>query len=286
MRKHKLISLLLFLIISESIWAQLMLKEVPLNQQIEKSSFVVEGKVISKTSFWDINHEKIYSVNTIEVYKVFKGDPSLIIEVITPGGVVDSDAQIVYPSLKLSVNDVGVFTLFDNLVELESQPQSNIKQFKAYGSVQGFYKYDFPKNIAVNQFTSKQGIIEGIYKEIKRQTKTDYIQLSDFDVESKLLISNKVGGLLIEVSSFSPTTLSSGTKSILTINGSNFGTIKGNVGFRNADNGGKSFIYALDAQVLSWEDTKITVEVPSEAGTGEIRITHNDGSNFTSSNTL
>ena len=106
MKKHALISLLFFLVLSKSISAQLMLKEVSLSKQIEKSTLVLEGKVISKKSFWDANHEKIYTVNTVEVYKVFKGESLPTIEIITLGGVVGMDAQIVYPSLKLNKNDI------------------------------------------------------------------------------------------------------------------------------------------------------------------------------------
>ncbi len=286
MRKQALLSLLLILILSKSVSAQLMIKEVSLSEQIEKSSLVLEGKVLSKKYFWNINHEKIYTVNTVEVYKVFKGETLSTIEIITPGGIVGLDAQIVYPSLKLNIEDTGVFTLNDNYVKLDTKELSNKRLFKAYGSLQGFYKYDIDSDIVANQFISKKGITSVFYNEIKTHTKTDYIQISNFNTQSKLSKSNKTSLLPIAIESFSPTTSSAGTKSVLTIFGSNFGAIKGNVGFKNADSGGNSFINALDTQVLTWEETKITVEIPSEAGTGEIRITHNDGSNFTSSNTL
>lgn len=286
MRKHTLVSLLFILIMSEPVSAQLMLKEVSLSEQIEKSSLVIEGKVLSKKSFWDLNHEKIYTVNNIEVYKVFKGEALSTIEIITPGGIVGLDAQIVYPCLKLSIDDTGVFTLNNNYIELDTQHLSNEKQFKPYGSLQGFYKYDFGSDIAVNHFATKKGITSTFYSEIKNHTKSDYIQLSDFNLQNKISASNKTSLLPPTITSFFPTTSSAGIKSVLTINGSNFGAIKGDVGFRNADNAGASFINALDSQVLTWTDTAITVEIPSEAGTGEIRVTHNDGSNFTSNNTL
>ena len=105
MKKHLLISLLFFLVISKSISAQLMLKKVSLSKQIDKSTLVLEGKVLSKKSFWDTNHQKIYTINTIEVFKVFKGEVSPKIEIITLGGVIGMDAQIVYPSLKLNIDE-------------------------------------------------------------------------------------------------------------------------------------------------------------------------------------
>ena len=287
MKKHALISLLFFLVLSKSISAQLMLKEVSLSKQIEKSTLVLEGKVLSKKSYWDTNHEKIYTINTVEVYKLFKGESLPIIEIITLGGVVGMDAQIVYPSLKLNIDDIGVFTLYNSNLELDSKKESNKTKFKPYGSLQGFYKYDINSDIAVNQFTSKKGISDSFYNEIKSYTKADYIQLTNFDVQNNTPISSKTSNLLpVTITNFSPTISSAGTESVLVITGSNFGTTKGKVGFSNADNGGSGFVNALDSQVLTWTNTRITVEIPSEAGTGKIRVTNNDGSLLTSSDTL
>ena len=65
-----------------------MLKKVSLSKQIDKSTLVLEGKVLSKKSFWDTKHQKIYTINTIEVFKVFKGEVLPKIEIITLGGVI------------------------------------------------------------------------------------------------------------------------------------------------------------------------------------------------------
>jgi len=287
MRKHTLISLLFILIISETIYAQLMLKEVSLSQQIEKSTLVLEGKVLSKKSFWDTNHQKIYTINTVDVYKVFKGESLPTIEIITLGGVVGMDAQIVYPSLKLNIDDTGVFTLYNSNLELESKEVSNKTRFKPYGSLQGFYRYDIGKDIVVNHFTSKKGISNSFYNEIMSYTKSNYTQLTNFDVQDNTSISNKTSNSLpVTITSFSPTSSIAGTGSVLIITGSNFGTTKGKVSFGNADNGGSGFVDALDSQILTWSDTSITVEIPSEAGTGRIKVTNNDGSLLTSSGTL
>ena len=69
--------------------------------------------------------------------------------------------------------------------------------------------------------------------------------------------------------------ITAGTKSQLTITGSGFGVAGGvsAVKFPDADDGGSTFISALDTQIVSWSDTEIIVEVPSGAGTGKIRVT-------------
>ncbi|SFC92856.1 T9SS type A sorting domain-containing protein [Algibacter pectinivorans] len=284
MKKYILLSLLIIVNL-KALSAQVLLKKVTLKDQIEKSSFVVEGQVIGKQSFWDANHEKIYTVNTVEVFKVFKGEVKAFVDVITLGGVIDNEAQIVSPSLDLKLSDVGVFTLHDYNGKLKGVSNvSNNVVFSPYGLSQAFYKYDFISNLASNQLITKQGIESTLYKEIESSTKTKFVEVSKFSIKNKL--PKQTSAKLFDVANFYPTTISAGTKSILTITGSDFGSIKGKVGFRNADNAGGNFIDALDTQVLTWTDIQIEVEVPSQAGTGELRITLNNGSSYLTDNAL
>ena len=284
MRKRNLLNLLCVLLTSKAMFAQIMLKEVSLEKQIEKSSLVIEGKVLSKQSSWDANHENIFTINTIEVYKVFKGEAFSTIELITAGGVVGYDAQIVNPSLKLKAGDVGVFTLYENDSDMASKTLTTNKKYKPFGSLQGFYKYSIENDIVTNSFNSKKGIVSNFYQEIKNFTNTDYVELASFEAQNTL--EKNATSTQLAIVSFSPTETSAGTQSVLTITGTNFGTIKGNVSFYNADNAGASFVNALGTQILTWTDTLITVEVPSEAGTGKVKVIHNDGTSMTSNNDL
>tara|TARA_R110002049_G_scaffold70608_3_gene182352 strand:+ start:2937 stop:4808 length:1872 start_codon:yes stop_codon:yes gene_type:complete len=267
--------------------AQVMLKEVSLKKQIDNSSLVVEGEVVSKQSYWDTDKKNIYTSNTIKVYKVFKGEQIANIEVITIGGTVGSEALIVSPSLKLKKGDIGVFALYDNNTQLDKYGKSSRKQFKPYGSLQGFYRYNLYDDVAFNPFSKKQGIKSSFYDEIMNHTKSNYIKVSDFEVASKQSKSNQSKSLLPPTSiTFTPTTGSAGTKTVLTISGTGFGTTKGQVGFSNADDGGDTFALALESQILTWSDTEITVEIPSEAGTGPILVQDNGAVNGTSSGDL
>ncbi|SHI41422.1 T9SS type A sorting domain-containing protein [Algibacter luteus] len=284
MRKRNLLNLLCVLLTSKAMFAQIMLKEVSLEQQIEKSSLVIEGKVLSKQSSWDANHENIFTINTIEVYKVFKGEAFSTIELITAGGVVGYDAQIVSPSLKLKAGDVGVFTLYGDNSDMASKTLTTNKKYKPFGSLQGFYKYSIENDIVTNSFNSKKGIVSNFYQEIKNFTNTDYIELASFEAQNTS--EKNATSTQLAIVSFSPTETSAGTQSVLTITGTNFGTIKGNVSFYNADNAGASFVNALGTQILTWTDTLITVEVPSEAGTGKVKVIHNDGTAMTTNNDL
>lgn len=262
--KKILLSAFVSLVSINSFYSQAMLKEIPLERQIEASSLVVEGKVVSKESFWNAAHTNIYTVNTVEVYKVFKGEPKQTVKVITKGGVVGSMAQEVSPSLELTANDVGVFTLTGH---------DATGEFRPYSGVQGFYKYDLNENTAVNPFNKKQGIVTALYPEILSRTKTEVSEVLEFDVStlsSKAAKNAKV--LAPESITFSSQPISAGTGSVLTINGSGYGVVKGQVGFTNANDGGASVTYALDSQILTWSDTEITVEVPSAAGTGPVTV--------------
>lgn len=78
------------------------------------------------------------------------------------------------------------------------------------------------------------------------------------------------------ISDFSPLTISAGTGSQLTINGSGFGTgpagAQKYVEFANADDGGSSYIRPQLTEYVSWTDNKIVVKVPSDSGTGLFRV--------------
>ncbi|WP_396602842.1 T9SS type A sorting domain-containing protein [Algibacter sp. R77976] len=265
--------------------AQGLIKEVSLEKQIKNSSLLIEGEVLSKKSYWDKENKNIYTLNTILVHKVFKGDVLTTIDVVTPGGVVGFNAEIVTPSLKLNINDVGVFILENNNIEIG---HGSKKQYKPYSSSLGFYKYNLYRDIATNLFNKKVGITSSFYKQIMSYTKTDFVDVTNFDVEKKLSANKQSKTSLVPSGiTFSPTTVSGGTQEVLTISGSGFGTVKGKVGFSDADEGGGGFyVDALDTQVLTWTDTQITVEVPSGAGTGKIRVTDSSSDAATSNGIL
>jgi len=252
------------------LFAQEMLREISLKEQIDNSNLVVEGEVISKTSFWKNN--LIYTSNTVQVYKVFKGAPVSTIEVITLGGTVALEAMMVSSSLKLQTGTVGLFVLQNSEVLNQTTGKSSIKSYQPYSAVQGCYKYNLYDDIAVNPFNLKKGISSTFYKEIMSATGTNYVEVSSFNTVELNKSLNQKSALAPSITNFSPTTATAGTKTVLTINGTGFGTTKGKVGFYEADEGGGAYINALDSQV-TWSATQILVEVPSGAGTGKIRIT-------------
>ncbi|MFV9549764.1 T9SS type A sorting domain-containing protein [Algibacter sp. PT7-4] len=272
--------------------AQVSLKKISLKEQIDSSSLVVEGEVVDSKSFWDVERKLIYTANTVKVYKAFKGHVAETIDVITLGGSVGLDAMIASNTLKLRKGDVGVFTLYDSKVVSGQKSKIKHKAYQAYSSLQGFYKYNVKHNVAFNPFNRKKGVQSSFYNEIMSYTNTNYTKVSDFDVYTEQQQLNKSSGLLaLGITNFSPTTTTAGTGSVITINGTDFGAVKGKVGFANPDSGGMSggnpdYVDALDSQVLTWSNTQITVEVPYLAGTGKIRITHDNNSTVESATSI
>ncbi len=270
----RIITLLLcltgFSVISQS------LVEISIEQQIEQSSSIIEGKVISQNSFWDANHRNIYTRNTVEVYKVFKGEKVEYIDVITLGGVVDLVAQISSHSLQLRTHSLGVFMLHPARI-VNLQRKGGNKEYEAYSGIQGFYKYDVISNNANNVFKSHKGIEDAFYNKVQQVTQKKVVEIKKKKIVSKNSFKNSSSKafLPVGITNISPTTIIAGEKAQLTITGSDFGNTAGTVSFSDADDGGGSFIDALASEIVSWNNTSIVVEVPASAGTGLVRVTHN-----------
>ena len=254
--------------------AQCMMLPVSLNQRISNSSLVIEGKVINQASFWDPSHSNIYTSNLIEVYKTFKSNSSAYIELITEGGTVGNDKEVVEPSLELSIGDVGVFTLNANALP----SQFNKLVYEAYASAQGFIKYNVAENQANEPFKKYVNISTALYSEIQLLTSTNYLVVKP--VNPFVTVNVNSTQAVAAITGFSPTTITAGTFSVLTINGSAFGATQGTsfVEFKNADDGGATYIRPDASQYVLWSATQIQVIVPTTssvsatAGSGTIRV--------------
>lgn len=92
-----------------------------------------------------------------------------------------------------------------------------------------------------------------------------------------------------QITSFLPASGTAGTTTVLTITGTGFGTGGPNatmyVEFRNADDGGATYIQPLASEYISWSTTQIIVRIPTDAGTGTFRV-RNGGSTYNSATSL
>lgn len=280
----KLITTSLCLVLfASSTWGQELIREVTLSKQVQNSSLIIEGKVISKKAFFGAGNN-IYTLNTIDVYKVFKGESVSQVNIVTKGGAIGSNIQMVTHSLELNTGDLGVFNLNSSDIPYSDINNISDKAFRVYSGSQGFYKYNIYDDVVVNTFTGMKGITGFYYKELMRFTKRDFTEIKAFIVKNETSKLRQTKRALVPTAiSFSPTSVSAGTGETITITipggaPGNFGSQQGKVSFRNADSGGidnglPDYIDALDTQVTNWTTNSITVEVPSDAGTGNIRVT-------------
>src|SRR5205814_9730696 len=95
--------------------------KIELAEKVKASSLIVEGKVVKKNSFWNEPHTMIFTVNTVEIYKLFKGNVTeKTIEIMTQGGSVGPDAITVSDLLQLDVGNTGIFFCEPNRINIKS----------------------------------------------------------------------------------------------------------------------------------------------------------------------
>ncbi|WP_066832680.1 IPT/TIG domain-containing protein [Rufibacter ruber] len=269
-------------------WAQdaCSLLPLPLEERMQQATLVVEGQVLSSRSFWDSRHENIYTAHQVEVYKVFKGLPSAgTVEVITEGGQVGLDLHVYSATLKLQPQQQGVFFL------QPAKGTAGQPQFSVYGSLQGFIQYQLPQGTARDPFARYASIPQQLYPALTRlpgaalrAVKTNVPLEKALKQKPDTNPAPTQRRLVPSISDFSPKSLRAGTGDVLTITGNNFGASRGNgyVEFKNADDGGATYIKPLPTDYVSWSNTEIKVLVPTAgldngtAGSGVFRVASNE----------
>lgn len=263
------------------------LYELPFEEILDRSALIVEGQVLARESFWDNQHHNIYSSNTIRVSRIFKGPglaPTGILQVITQGGIVGNTMHRVSESVEYDPGDVGLFCLVPNKCDLPLA----LPAWENYGSPHGFFQYDLATNQVAHPFHAFSSIT-AFRERVRQQTRQLEYLLPGTPLEPKTdFRATPV------ISSFTPTSITAGTQSELTISGSNFGASAGANGvvrFQNS-NAASGFVNSEAFDLVSWSDNEIVVMVPSRtfssgcAGTGTIQVRNNMNETGTSSGTL
>jgi hypothetical protein len=180
---HKILLIFLTLVlVSTNLLAQL--QAVPLEQRVENSTLVFEGKVLQKSSFWDTDRRHIYTSNLVSVYKVFKGELSnSIVEVITIGGIVGNQMEKVSYGLDLQEGSLGVFTCIPNNTKLSSSSKN--LRLRPYAEIQGFISYDLATGTARDVFKIYKNISGEIYPVLQKLTHSNYKVMKKADFKIK-----------------------------------------------------------------------------------------------------
>ncbi|TAH22194.1 MAG: PKD domain-containing protein [Cytophagales bacterium] len=268
----RLLSLLLVLTFYLPIFAQSGLFE----SQIQSADWVVEGEILLQRSYWNKEHTFIFTQNTVKVYKTLKGNiTSETIEVVSIGGQVESQ-MMTHSGIMPKEGDAGLFMVKQNL------QQNDL----VHGS---FVLYD---KLQKKGFSTVAGVFEDIeqdlYKKVAMLTGSPLSVKNPNSVFYESKPKSSLRTEAINVESFIPATVTAGTRTKLTINGSGFGNTRGangNVLFSDARTGGTTFTSMFTTatnqpELISWSDTKIEVFVPFFAGTGTISVINNNKEEF------
>ena len=259
---------------------------VSIDEKITNSTNIIEGKVVSKTSFWNAAHTVIFTTNKIKVYKIFKGGMTdTYVEVLTQGGTVGDITLEASDLLSLDNDEIGVFFLYPNTLNLRSPLTNNILM-DVYRSGQGCFVYDIANKKAIAPFVNYGNITGTLYTELQIKTGNSII-IKD---PSFSLTSSVIGAGIFAtptIASFSPVSVHAGASldaanNLLTIVGSDFGTTGGSAAvlFSDGNTGGSSPTYAInstDAAIVQWTNTQIKIKVPSRAATGFFAVRESTG---------
>ncbi len=290
-------------ILSMSIIAQAqscMMTPVSLQERVSNSDLVVEGKILAQKSYWNHDKSVIYTVNKIEVYKVFKGVLNTnVISVVTQGGVVGDKMMRVSPSLELVPGEVGMFsTKMSGVVLKDYDPNFHAKAVKsiyggkavynpipknetiyeAYGSAQGYVNYDRYQRKAVGVFDSYNDVVNDLYIKVSNVTNRGFFEVKSF-VADDYIKQTGAGQRVVNITALTNTAgggnvASAGTYTEIRITGTGFGANQGELRFPNADDGGATTINCPAGLITTWTDTEIICLVPSGATTGQVQVRH------------
>ncbi|MBC8085339.1 MAG: matrixin family metalloprotease, partial [Hymenobacter sp.] len=252
-----------------------------------QATLVVEGEVLASRGFWDAGHRRLYTAHRLRVFSSFKGNAPAELTVLTEGGSVGLARQDLTNTLTLRPGQQGVLFLTPAAFP---GTESAGSAWRAYGSQQGFIGYDLSAATAAEPFR-EYGLLTGAF----------YQTLTTATGQPRRVVQPNPGlaaalaralappvlarGQAPVINGLSPTALPAGTGAVLTISGTGFGAARGagSVEFRNADNGGTSFVRPQESDYVGWADTRIQVRVPSlgpavagalsPAGSGTVRVT-------------
>ncbi|GAB2786564.1 hypothetical protein GCM10027175_26380 [Hymenobacter latericoloratus] len=251
-----------------------LLEPLPLSQRVAAAALVVEARVTAARSQDEGAH--IVTLNELEVYKVFRGAlPVGNLTVATAGGTVGLRREQATNSAQLAVGQQGVFLLVPDARQAG--------RYRLYAGPQGIISYDLTTATASEPFARYASIEQELYPALEAPAGQAFRAVRPNSLLQARLSRAARPTAAPFISSLSPAVLTAGTGAVLTIKGSGFGATqgKGMVGFRNADNGGQSFVSPLPSEYVSWSDTEIKVRVPSvaegdggTAGSGAVLVTN------------
>lgn len=272
------LAILCLLLIAHSSFSQCGIYPVSLEQRVNQSAYIVQGKISERQSYLDPRTGNVYTSNKIQVNAWLKNPQALpVVYLITEGGVVGDRATVVYPSLQVQQGSEYLFFLEQDNSKVDNKAlrarEPGLIQARAYADGQGAM-FNFG-----NQYTDL--LAEPIQSEAILFSKLagltgETARRPDGSTFAARPVKAMGSGRVDAITGFSPNPTNAGTidpADFITITGSGFGAAAGTVFFSNGDDGGATFTSSgVASDILSWSDASITVKVARGAGTGPINV--------------
>ncbi|MFT5764506.1 MAG: hypothetical protein ACI8X3_001937, partial [Saprospiraceae bacterium] len=274
---------------------------VSLNERVEKSTTIAIVTVNEKHAYWDDNRANIYTLNVLEVVAYLKGyHTQSEITMITEGGVVDNNAQKSYPETKLNLKKQYLVFLDEENYVVDNKnyrlAQPNSIQCLAIARVQGAMLFQDGKyHDALSEAPqTEEELLDKIQNQVRQKAKRPdgktyqakiYTPEQNSINRNAFMITSIEDGLgTMAPGPFVGGTIVTGNELVIKASGGGFGASQGTgkVEFDNADDGGATMIEPPNAaDYVSWSDTEIRVKIPSDAGTGDVKVTDGGGATDT-----
>jgi hypothetical protein len=273
--------------------SQCMSYPVSLEERVLNSHSIVLAFPVDAWCYMDSTTGIIYTMNKMEVIAYLKNPSSHIYTyLITKGGILGDKAVSVYPALQIdSYNEYILFLEPDeqsihDKVFRENNP--HITQHSPYTDSQGALVKQF--GLYRDAYSEPPSDESKIFERIKSITGGKIYTPDGVEFNPRPFQNDPSGSRSVQITSFSPNPTPAGTVNsvnFLTITGNNFGATQGTVWYRNADNGGTSWINSgVTSDNVSWSNTQVVNKVAQGAGTGLIRVQTSGGTNYDSGTSL
>jgi len=273
--------------------AQCAVSPVSLEKRVSASSAIAQGRVVEKRTYIDESTGNVYTRNKVIVNAWLKNPSSVSeLEVITLGGIYNDRATIAYPALELNDNSEYILFLESNNFKHDDKglrlQRPAMMQVEVYAEMQGALKNEGNN---YKDLFERNAVSESVlFSRITGLSGSKVLTPGGKEFAArKAVVNNSANNLRVAaLDAFSPSSTNGGTVvpgEYITINGSGFGATAGTVSFKNANDGGATYITSpVASDITAWSDNSITVKVPVNAGSGTIRV--NGAGTFTSASSL
>lgn len=252
---------------------------------VQSSEVIVRAEVFERESIWNQSKTKIYTIHKLKVLESYKGNPNSEITLITEGGDTEELSIVFSDRIDLYIGDETVLLLNQvpkHWTGLPSYPNA----YCVGMSLEGVFLVN-QRNQSVADVFNRFDNLSSLKRTFQNITGETARMIAP---DERIRIPQVNGSTAATISSLSPTVITAGTKSILTINGSGFGATRGS-GFVEFTTALGTFAQPLARDYVSWNDNQIRVMVPSRlvgetadnsAANGPVRVTPASGSVSTS----